>query len=62
VVGGVSPQTSSYHFFLHRIEGRWCDEIDDWTPSMARGTRAIPKTYHIVPAWVKTEASIQDIL
>jgi len=31
-------------FFSMKAKGRWFDEIDGETPSMARETRAIPKT------------------
>ena len=44
VVCGVSPQTSSHHFVRLEVNGIWSDEIDGETPSMARETRALPKT------------------
>ena len=36
-------------FLPLKVNGIWSDEIDGETPSMARETRALPKTYCIVP-------------
>jgi len=37
-------------FLPLKVNGIWSDEIDGETPSMARETRALPKTYCIGPA------------
>jgi len=42
-------------FLPLKMNGIWSDEIDGETPSMARETRALPKTYCIVPLGTRIE-------
>jgi len=41
---GCGVSQPSHHFLSLESDGIRFDEIDSGTPSMARGTRAIPKT------------------
>jgi len=47
---GVWRETCLPLFLRLNVNGIWSDEIDGETPSMARETRAIPKTNCVVPA------------